>query len=258
MLTFVSYYRCICGAITLVTDDGRNFSCEESNFDRFFSGIDLNDLKQEADTFFCNHCVNHYGLDLCACGSGEAPENCGNGFDCCGHPMQSLEGGYTHVRAGDAIGLTDGAIFEEELANDEDDMDNASDFQAQFIQAIEAEQRAKAFIAGIVQHIIDAIHAAPVPGVKQICESPSCFTIKYSDISRNNLSAEFYDADTQARLVERALQAPAKANSASGIAEKIRELLDKKSVVIDKTTYALNDTTLGVLAGAYAKMGCDT
>ncbi len=253
MLTFTSYYRCICGAITLVTDDGRNFSCEESNFDRFFPDIDLNNLKQEADTFSCNHCVNHYGLDLCACGSGEAPEDCGNGFDCCGHPMQSLEGGYTHVRAGDAIGVTDGAIPEEELTDDEE-ADEASDFQAQFIQAIEAEQRAKTLIADIVQYIIDAIHAAPVPGVKQICESPSCFTIKYSDISRHNLSAEFYDADAQAKLVERALQAPAKANSVSGIAEKIRELLDKKSVVIDKTTYALNDTTLGVLADAYAKM----
>ena len=37
-----------------------------------------------------NHCVNHYGLDLCACGSGESPEECTAGFDECGNPYETL------------------------------------------------------------------------------------------------------------------------------------------------------------------------
>ena len=32
----------------------------------------------------CNHCVNHWGLDLCACGNGEDPEECDGGFAECG------------------------------------------------------------------------------------------------------------------------------------------------------------------------------
>ena len=40
--------------------------------------------------FMCNHCVNHWGLDLCACASGEPPETCDNGFPECGNPGQRI------------------------------------------------------------------------------------------------------------------------------------------------------------------------
>lgn len=42
-------------------------------------------------TFFnCDYCVNHWGTDICACGSGEKYQVCVNDFDECGRPMQEL------------------------------------------------------------------------------------------------------------------------------------------------------------------------
>lgn len=41
-------------------------------------------------TYCCDYCVNKYGVNLCACGSGEAPDKCENGFEECGTPMQTI------------------------------------------------------------------------------------------------------------------------------------------------------------------------
>ena len=48
--------------------------------------------------YACNHCVNNWGLDLCACGSGETPEECDGEFEECGRPMQNLDLNQPHVR----------------------------------------------------------------------------------------------------------------------------------------------------------------
>lgn len=115
-MLFVRYYRCDCGAITLVTDDGREFSCLESRLEKYLPRKKLDAMCEGGsfDGFWdglwgfevssCNHCVNNYGIDLCACGSGEEPDKCENGFDICGQPMQSLKLGYTAVSTDDAIG----------------------------------------------------------------------------------------------------------------------------------------------------------
>lgn len=85
------YTKCSCGAITIFCNDGRNYSCKEENFSRFFPYLDLENIeKLHQDSYCCDHCVNHYGLDLCACGSGEPFEDCKNGYDCCGQPSQIL------------------------------------------------------------------------------------------------------------------------------------------------------------------------
>ena len=38
----------------------------------------------------CNHCINHWGIDLCACGSGEDFDKCEEGHSMCGKPMQVI------------------------------------------------------------------------------------------------------------------------------------------------------------------------
>lgn len=49
----------------------------------------------EIDTDFntldsCNYCVNHWGVDLCACGSGKKVNKCKEGLRECGTPMQDI------------------------------------------------------------------------------------------------------------------------------------------------------------------------
>lgn len=101
----VSYSVCRCGAITLYTADGATYCCKRRNL-RQFVNIDLRKLKRFQGsslltTVCCDHCVNHYGLDLCACGSGEPTHKCKGGSDVCGKPMQIL-GEYTSVCASDS------------------------------------------------------------------------------------------------------------------------------------------------------------
>ncbi len=129
-MLFVRYYRCDCGAITLVTDDGREFSCLESRLEKYLPRKKLDAMCESGsfDGFWdglwgfnvssCNHCVNNYGIDLCACGSGEELDKCENGFDICGQPMQSLKLGYTAVSNDDEIGDPCEFEIDEDNSND--------------------------------------------------------------------------------------------------------------------------------------------
>jgi len=97
--------ECSCGAISFNIDGGKDsFSMLKENFENQFGELDSFTDDQKSDMTYgsCNHCVNHWGLDLCACGSGEKLEDCNEGFDECGNPMQSIEDNYTHVRAKDS------------------------------------------------------------------------------------------------------------------------------------------------------------
>lgn len=96
---FREYGMCQCGAITLFAHDGRSYSCIKKNLRRFLPNIDLRRIKRISHkTYNCGHCVNHYGLDICACGSGEPYEKCDCGYEVCGKPMQKL-GEYDRVVA---------------------------------------------------------------------------------------------------------------------------------------------------------------
>lgn len=79
----LSYSVCACGAVTLYFEGGYTNSCKKKNLKKF--GISLKGIKKETTkTWCCNHCVNHYGIDICSCGSGEE-------FDkCCGTPMEEF------------------------------------------------------------------------------------------------------------------------------------------------------------------------
>lgn len=103
-MTAYEYTRCDCGAVTVYVD-GVPYSCKKKNLRRFFPGADLRRwTRVHLPTYCCDHCVNHYGLDLCACGSGEPFQTCQGGTKYCGKPMQKI-GEYTSVDAEDAFVL---------------------------------------------------------------------------------------------------------------------------------------------------------
>ena len=76
--------KCQCGAITVQTNEYSN-SVLAKNFNKFFPDLTK---PRKAQYYQCNHCINHYGLDICACGSGESPEKCKEGYDNCGKPRE--------------------------------------------------------------------------------------------------------------------------------------------------------------------------
>lgn len=96
----IGYQKCSCGAITVHTDNGV-YECKQKNLREFFPGIDLRKIERMQSSYSCNHCVNHYGLDLCGCGSGEDFGKCHNDLDECRIPMQKL-GEYQVVRGKNA------------------------------------------------------------------------------------------------------------------------------------------------------------
>lgn len=71
------YSKCSCGAITITTEYGE-YSCEYKDFHKYFPNVDLRKCKKALlqETYSCNYCVNHYGIDLCSCGSGEKVGRC--------------------------------------------------------------------------------------------------------------------------------------------------------------------------------------
>lgn len=88
----IEFQKCLCGAITFY-EENVTYSCKQSNIKKFFPNMDLRRIKRLNTTCNCNHCVNHYGLDLCGCGSGEKFGKCKEGFPDCEYPMQTIEGG---------------------------------------------------------------------------------------------------------------------------------------------------------------------
>ena len=77
MAKIVAYSTCNCGAITVYYDDGFTNSVKKKNLKKF--GIKLRGLKKNDNTWCCNHCANHYGIDICDCGSGEEVGKCSCG-----------------------------------------------------------------------------------------------------------------------------------------------------------------------------------
>jgi len=75
--------KCNCGAITVYMDNGSDVSMRPKLYRTTFperkgKHMTLNKFYQ------CNHCVNHWGIDLCNCGSGKHPDKC------CKIPAQEL------------------------------------------------------------------------------------------------------------------------------------------------------------------------
>lgn len=79
MAIITDYQKCNCGAITLYFDNGASTSMYQDTFDKM--DIDLSEANEIQMSYCCNHCVNHWGIDLCECGSGERVGECDCGSD---------------------------------------------------------------------------------------------------------------------------------------------------------------------------------
>jgi len=84
---------CKCGALTvyLKSNSGKSYSVQVAkNNLHFFPTLFIlyRGTEKFGDTYACDHCVNHYGLDLCSCGSGLVPNKCDCGS---GLTMQTAE-----------------------------------------------------------------------------------------------------------------------------------------------------------------------
>jgi len=75
MAIITDYQKCNCGAITLYFDNGASTSMYQDTFDKM--DIDLSEANEIQMSYCCDHCVNHWRIDLCECGSGERVDECG-------------------------------------------------------------------------------------------------------------------------------------------------------------------------------------
>lgn len=89
--------KCECGAVT-VTINGKNYSMLPETYREKFGVNRVPRVKSRM--FACDYCINHWGLELCACGSGERYDKCKEGYPECGKPMQSIEEEIDYVRGG--------------------------------------------------------------------------------------------------------------------------------------------------------------
>lgn len=111
-------------------------------------------------------------------------------------------------------------------------------------EAIEAEQKAKAFVQSVCEAIKDAVGEKPMDGVTPIAKN-AC-VVSFSTIASHNLimAAEYYDQNAQARLVGEALGVD---NTVSALKKKIDAMLEKREVRVKNTRYPLNPTTIAAI-----------
>lgn len=60
--------KCKYGAVTIRFDNGASNSMFWETFEKL--DLDTGDATWLHQSYCCNHCVNHWGIDLCECGSG--------------------------------------------------------------------------------------------------------------------------------------------------------------------------------------------
>lgn len=89
MLEITSYQKCQCGAIALTFEGGVVNHMSMTTYRKLKAQYawDLRKTKRYPTTYCCDHCVNHYGIDLCECGSGEPVGKCDCGSD---NPLETL------------------------------------------------------------------------------------------------------------------------------------------------------------------------
>lgn len=79
MLKVKYIQKCSCGAITLTFENGATNSMFASTFKKIKKDLDLSQAEKLQNCWCCDHCVNHYGIDICECGSGEKVGKCSCG-----------------------------------------------------------------------------------------------------------------------------------------------------------------------------------
>jgi hypothetical protein len=82
----VSAVQCECSKVTLSIGN-QQWSMPLKTFKSEFPKLKLEKYKFGS----CDHCVNNWGTDICACGSGKRYQTCKEGWSECGTPMQDIE-----------------------------------------------------------------------------------------------------------------------------------------------------------------------
>lgn len=68
--------ECRCGAVTVFFPGGVSNSMTRATFE----ALHIEGEWAPTKAYNCNHCVNHRGIDLCECGSGEPVGKCSCGM----------------------------------------------------------------------------------------------------------------------------------------------------------------------------------
>ena len=277
-MEFTSYVRCACGAITLFADgvkeygDTLNRSVSSEYLSKFLPNVDLTHLKKLPDTYQCNHCVNHYGLDLCACGSGEYYWECDGDFEECGHPMQTVERGQYPDKclfkfesphkidspSASHDSMKKGTEGLSALLSKQDSgpsvEDSLSALREKIFKAKEAEAKARTLASSLLDEIYTEVRDTPVDGVMPLPGPANCFVVNLSTIMNSPnmvMAAEYYSATSQADLVHTALSAQL-GKGLTAFFQKLEELAEEGYVTVQKTRYPLNGVTLQILRRAVA------
>lgn len=94
-MEMIEAVKCQCGAVTVEAElEGgsvQSYSMTEETLNETIGNEAIAPVLREEVYVSCNHCVNNWGVDLCACGSGEKPDECDNELEMCGTPMQTLD-----------------------------------------------------------------------------------------------------------------------------------------------------------------------
>lgn len=66
--------KCKCGAVTIRFDNSASNSMFWETFEKL--DLDTGDATWLHQSYCCDHCVNHWGIGLCGCGSGQKVGKC--------------------------------------------------------------------------------------------------------------------------------------------------------------------------------------
>ena len=86
-LKVIGYSNCECGAMTLKFANGATSSMSSKTYKKIRAKVDMGNAEFYGKMHCCDHCVNHYGIDLCSCGSGEPVNKCSCGSN---EPMEEF------------------------------------------------------------------------------------------------------------------------------------------------------------------------
>ena len=67
--------KCKCGAVTINFDNGASNSMFWETFEKL--DLDTGDATWLHQSYCCDHCINHWGIGLCGCGSQKAHDTLG-------------------------------------------------------------------------------------------------------------------------------------------------------------------------------------
>lgn len=109
----------------------------------------------------------------------------------------------------------------------------------------------------VCQAIGRDVEGAVMPGVKVSSRDIRAAIVSFSAIANSkvlSLSPHYYIPKSQSELVTTALTASARSNGASGLHDKLAEMVESQKVTVKEASYQLNPYTVSVLKSALAEM----